>query len=114
MNIETIKILNKINKYSCWIDISDKNISGILDLNEFNSLRVLICNNNQITEIINISSQLTGLNCANNKITNLTNLINSKEIINFKFDDNPLIDFYYPINKPIEKYPKELKNIIFG
>jgi Leucine-rich repeat (LRR) protein len=86
------------------IDLSKKNIKGVLDLKnidnplylsdrellkslKFNNIKKLDkkyyyeieideidCSNNEITEIINIPSSLKYLNCSNNQITSLLNL----------------------------------------
>ena len=56
------------------LNISNKNIKGILDLNKFKYLKELNCSTNEITEIINIPNSLKYLNCSNNKISSLLNL----------------------------------------
>ena len=58
------------------IDLSNKNISGILDLKNYNfiNLKIVLCNNNNIKKLKNIPEQLTKLNCSNNKLTNIDNL----------------------------------------
>jgi Leucine-rich repeat (LRR) protein len=80
--------LSKFPKDIKILNLSNKNIKGILDLSEFESLEELDCSNNKITEIINIPNTLKYLNCENNEITKLNNLPNNLTGINCK--KNPL------------------------
>ena len=64
------------------INLSNKNIEGVLDLIEFKNLEDLDCSNNEITEIINIPDSLTYLDCSSNKIKDLCNLPISYKCIN--------------------------------
>jgi Leucine-rich repeat (LRR) protein len=63
------------------IDISSKNIEGILDFKRFTKLIKLICNNNQIISLDNLSDSLIELYCNNNQITSLDNLRSSLQIL---------------------------------
>ena len=74
MNENTIKLLNNYNKNTEILNISNKNIKGILDLANFKELTELYCYSNEITEIINIPTFLEYLNCSNNKIQKLGNI----------------------------------------
>lgn len=91
------------------LDLSSKNISGILDLREYNEfinykkINSIDCSNNQITEIINIPFLIKYLNCSNNQIISLLNLPN-----NIKYLDLPL----NYIN-PIDKLPNSIEYINF-
>lgn len=81
------------------IDISNKNIKGILDLTRFIKLEELNCAHNQITRIINIPTSLIKLNCEYNCIDcllelpyehkrtyqDLEKLLKSDDIINNKY-----------------------------
>ena len=58
----TQKILNNYDFNARKIDISNKNIKGILDLSKFKKIKILDCSNNKITQIINIPSTLEYLN----------------------------------------------------
>lgn len=67
-------ILNLIQYYNTnykkviQLNISNKNISGVLDLKKYIKLKKLDCSNNQITQIINIPKTLKNLDCSNNLI----------------------------------------------
>ena len=60
------------------LDISNKNIYGILDLSYYPNLKILKCYNNQITEIINFPKNIIKIDCSNNNIHNLDNLLHLK------------------------------------
>ncbi len=57
------------------INISYKNIEGILDFKRFTKLTKLVCNYNEITSLNNLSNSLITLNCSCNKIVSLDNLV---------------------------------------
>lgn len=94
------------------LNISNKNIEGVLDLKNFSNLEELDCSNNKITEIINIPKTLKYLNCENNKITKLNALPDNLTGINCK--KNPLKELYYPFNIKPKKYPSKLTHLKFG
>ena len=52
MDNKTIKLLNKYNPNTKILSISNNNICGILDLDNFNLLEELDCSFNKITQII--------------------------------------------------------------
>lgn len=65
----TIQILSQFPDDSKLIDISNKNIYGILDLQNYQQLNVLICSHNYITQILYVPVNLIKLNCSHNQIT---------------------------------------------
>ena len=68
MNTRTENLLNKYKKKVTELDISNKNICGILDLERFPNLKVLNCSKNKITEITNMPHTLVSINNKNKKI----------------------------------------------
>jgi len=111
MNNDTIKLLDKYDKNIKFLNISNKNIKGILDLKKFKKLNKLYCYSNEITKIINLPENLKCLDCSNNKIQILNN-INFLKNINCK--SNPIKILYYPFNIKPKKYPKTLVKLYFG
>ena len=112
MNNLTKEILSN---YDCkqkikYLDLSNKNISGILDLEKFKYLEELNCSNNKITNILNLSTTIKYINCSHNKIKSLLNLPNSLIGINCKY--NPIEELYYPFTVKPKKYPSRLKKLI--
>ena len=67
-------ILDQFTDDVTEIDISNKNIFGILDFKRFTKLIELNCEYNQITGLDNLPNSLIELCCYDNKITNLDNL----------------------------------------
>ena len=137
-----MKIIKTLKNHKHLIDLSNKNIKGVLDLEnicnplflsnkellkllKYNNIEKLNnkykyvieideidCSNNEITEIINIPYTLKYLNCSYNKITSLLNLPDYMTGLNCK--KNPLKELYYPFYiKPI-KYPSKLIYLKFG
>ena len=96
MNKQITQILNKYDKNTKILDISNKKIIGVLCLYKFPNLEELNCSFNKIIEIINLLYSLKYLNCSNNKIVNLYKLYNDMIGINCK--NNLLTELYYPIN----------------
>ena len=73
--------MNNLNNWKCLeLDISNKDIQGVLDLEPFTKLQKLCCQNNKITEIINIPETLIYLDCSNNKISKLNNSKHSSKL----------------------------------
>jgi hypothetical protein len=107
----TIQILSEINDIKI-LNISNKNIEGILNLEDYINLEELYCSNNEITEIINVSNTLKYLNCENNKITKLNELPDNLTGINCK--KNQLKELYYPFNIKPKKYPSNLTHLTLG
>ena len=81
----TINILNSYPKDILELDISNKNIVGLLDLYDFMALEKLICSHNQITYILNIRKRLKYLDCSFNKISILDPLNDNIEYFNYEF-----------------------------
>ena len=77
MESTTIELLNQYSSNITELNLSSKNISGILDLSKFQDLIKLNCSNNKITNLENLSKKLKSLNFFDNNITNLDNLPNS-------------------------------------
>ena len=83
MNINTVCLLNNYPFDIIKLDISNKQINGILNLDKFSNLTELYCERNQISNLDNLPNSLTKLYCGyNNKITNLDNLPNSLTKLN--------------------------------
>ena len=74
MNTHTANILYWISSTVEEINIQNKNITGILDLEKFTNLKKLICNYNSITNFINLPETLNCIECQQNQITQLDNL----------------------------------------
>ena len=70
MNNITLKILSNYDKNTKILDISNKEIVGILCLKNFKNLEELNCSFNKITEIYYLPTSLKYLDCSNNKIVN--------------------------------------------
>jgi hypothetical protein len=112
MDNKTIKLLSKYDLHKKIINISEKNIQGILDLEKFKQLEELDCSSNEITELINIPNTLKYLNCSSNKIKSLLDLPNDLTGLNCKY--NPLTKLYYPFETKPKKYPTNLTYLEFG
>ncbi len=74
MNVQTINILNQFEPNITRLDICNKDIGGILDLDRFTQLITLYCTLNSINQIINLPSTLITLDCMRNEIKVLDNL----------------------------------------
>lgn len=72
MNLQTIQILNTYSNHITKLDLSNKNIRGILNLKRFTNLTHLNCSFNQINRIIGLSTTIVKIICSNNKIDNLS------------------------------------------
>lgn len=68
MELNLVQILSVYPDDCIRMDISYKNIKGILDLKRFIKLEELNCSHNQITQIINVPESLIKLNCEYNCI----------------------------------------------
>ncbi len=131
MNQKADLIINQCDKELLELDISARNIVGIVDLQKFRNLKKFICSHNEITKIINIPETLVYLDCSYNKIKELSigyylsyldcsnNLITNLTINcvfegYFNISDNPMKKLCYRPRSIPEKYPEMLKDIIFG
>ena len=106
--------MTKPKNYS-KLDLSNRNISGILDLRKYrkyNNLEVLKCSNNLITKIINIPPTLKYLDCSNNLIEEITEI--NHELEYFNFENNPIIKLYYPQKQELKSYPETLMELTFS
>ncbi|CAI2185611.1 5226_t:CDS:2 [Funneliformis geosporum] len=87
LRVKKVKVEQRKNNHKNQVkelDIEKKNLSGILDLSDFTSLKGLYCSYNKLTSL-NVSncSYLTELYCDDNLLTNLTlpnNLTNLKRL----------------------------------
>lgn len=116
MEISTIDLLNKYPNDITELDISKKQINGILDLTKYNNLTKLNCSKNYISQIINIPISLLELNCSNTKITNL----DTQEILSLdnisgahhKFTVSKFIGCNLPNNLVVlDCYCNQIKNL---
>jgi hypothetical protein len=113
MEYHTEQILSKYPKDIKKLDISNKGIKGVLDLNGYHIITELDCSNNEITKIKNIISyEIKFINCSNNKISKLYELPNSLEGINYS--GNPITKMLYPFNVLPQQFPENLKELTFG
>ena len=131
MNKKTKSILDEYNDEITELDVSNKNIKGILNLSKFKKLYKLNCSNNNITKIIVIKN-LTDINCSHNKIVKVSDklffssqnniLTNPIEEIEYPFDINmglfgntvKKIIFNYSFNDQVDNLPNELKILVFS
>lgn len=128
---ESVGIINRCDKELLELDISGRNIVGIVDLQKFTKLKKFICSHNQITKIINTPETLVYLDCSYNKIKEISLSINVRHLdcsnnlitnleVNcvfegyFNISDNPMKKLYYSPKSSPEKYPELLKEITFG
>lgn len=84
----TIIILNNYKKNILQLEISRKNIIGLLDLGKFTKITKLDCSCNLITNLLNLPLTLKELDCSNNKITQLT--LKSYDLIKIYWNLNPM------------------------
>ena len=82
MGNNTVGLLNNYPFDIIKLDLSRKQINGILNLDKFSNLTELDCRENKITKLDNLPNSLTKLDCEKNQITNLDNLPNSLTVLN--------------------------------
>lgn len=80
----TIQILSEYDLNSIYINISNKNINGLLDVGNYQKLVKLDCSNNRITQIMNLPDSLKYFICENNLIQLMDNLPPNLIEINWK------------------------------
>ncbi len=114
MENSTIKLLNSFDESITELDISHKNIKGILDLEKFYYLKKLICSKNQITQITNITNIIKYLDCSYNQIEELTFRILCSDLNYLNCKKNKITKLYYPFDLKPKSYPKTLKELKFG
>ena len=95
MEQSTIKLLESHGKYVFTLDISNKNIEGLLDLEEFENLKKLDCSHNKITEIINLPPSLKYFDCSYNQIDCLSGINSDLEYLNCKKNQLYIRVFYF-------------------
>lgn len=113
MDVKTVSILSNYPNDSTNIDISDKGITGVLDLSGYQKLEVLDCCKNKINKIINVPKSLIRLNCSNNLIQLIDTSGFNRDFKYFNFANNPVVGMYYKLNLKIKKYSKKLKIVLF-
>jgi|SRR3954454_23904495 len=86
------KYLNKEERTKItYLDISNKNLEGELDLKDFKNLKSLHCHSNRLTGLnLNKDSNLEDLGCHFNQLTNIDFLktLNTKKITYLNIGDN--------------------------
>ena len=114
MNTDTILLLDEYDKNIEVLNISNKNIIGILDLDKFKNLKILYCQKNKITELINLPFNLEYLNFSNNEISKLDFMLNNLK--DMEYNKNPLthLTFGDKFNKPITNLPNSITHLILG
>ena len=72
------------------------------DIHKYTNLKVLYCNNNNLTSLDNLLINLIKLDCSHNNLTSLDNLpFNLEELYYY---NNPLIYDFAPTLENIKKY----------
>ena len=94
MNIITIELLNKYDKNTKILEISNKDIIGILCLNDFKKLEELNCSFNEITEIINLPYTLKYLTISSYFNQLFENLPSSITHLTLGYDFNQTINVW--------------------
>ncbi len=100
LNKEANEILNQYPNDITELNISNKNIKGVIDLSKFTHLTKLNCKSNSIKYII-LPNKLIEINCGSNKIKALNNL--PKNLIKLNCESNLI--------KQLDKLPNELKKL---
>jgi hypothetical protein len=135
MENSTSQILSDFDNDIAILDISNKGIKGILNLEKFSQLEELYCSNNEITKIMNIPNTLKIIYNSDDEVNLLDNLSCVDEIEikdnmithlifkeNFNLPINNLPDslthlrfyFHSKFNQPINFLPKNLKLLFLG
>ncbi len=105
----------KSNSSVKHLDISGKDIDGILDLSNYPELEYLDCSYNQITEITNIPYTIKYLDCSHNQIKELSYEYTNHQFLDyFNCSKNPVVMIYYPFDIKPKKYPLTLKHIEYS
>ncbi len=115
MDEHTTNILAQYDKKITKLNISNKNIQGILDLRRFYYLEHVDCSNNKITQLVNLNqglSKLTHLDCSNNLISDLTDIPYTMKSMWYK--SNPIVKLKFVGNFIPKKYPKKLQYLEYG
>jgi len=79
-------------KYVEELEINDENLEGELDLNDFTSLKILRCNNNELTKLdVSNCKEIIEVYCQKNKLKKLL-LPNDSKITRLNINNNLLTD----------------------
>ncbi len=81
MNTETEYLLSTFDFNLTKLNLNESNIKGILDLSKFTQLEELECQQNEITQIINLPGTLKELNCELNNIDSFQNLPQNLQVL---------------------------------
>ena len=96
------KVLRDNIQYESSLNVSSSNISDLTGIEDFEELKYLYCNNNNLTTIdVSKNESLRGLNCANNKISSL-NLEKNDKLYDLHISDNKLTSLNLTKNDSIE------------
>ncbi|WNE41204.1 MAG: hypothetical protein mread185_000661 [Mycoplasmataceae bacterium] len=88
------------------LDISEKSLSGSLDLSDFINLESLDCSNNKITSLsLKGCDKLININCSNNKLTSFDWLTS--------FSGDNLTSFYFRGNQVPSNFQELFENSVF-
>jgi len=127
-------ILDKIEVNVKYINLTNKNLKGILNLNRFKNLKKISCSHNQLTDIdlYDLDWTLKELDCENNLITEFAEIPNTLIKLNIKSNplkklifnpdsnfDSPIetlglsdclthLKFGWKFNHPVDNLPSEL------
>ncbi len=110
MNEHTLNILNLFEKNVTELDISNMQIHGVLDLDEFTKLKKLNCSNNKIIQIINIPKYLDSFDISNNLFEEFA-VVRGTLSLNYK--NNPLKKLIWCLNSYPKIIPNTLTHIFF-
>ncbi len=81
MNPDTEYLLSTFDTNLTKLNLNELNIKGILDLSKFTRLEELECQQNEITQIINLPETLKELNCESNNIDSFQNLPENLQVL---------------------------------
>jgi Leucine-rich repeat (LRR) protein len=111
-NLTELPDLRRFNKLK-ELDIVNNNITGILDItsNVTDNLMRLSCFNNQITEIKNLPSKLERLDCSQNLLSKLDNLPSDLKYLNISFNNFSILPNLPNTLKTLHCHNNQLKNI---
>ncbi len=101
MEKETLELLRQIPYDVETLNLDKKGIVGILDMNKFIKLKILLCSDNKITELVGLSNTIDILGCADNQITKL---ILPEYLTKHKIYNNPVKTFYYSFDEEFSEF----------
>jgi|688.fasta_scaffold83213_5 hypothetical protein len=110
-NIE--EYLNSLPEDIEIIDISNKNLTYIPSLKQFNNLVDLHCYNNKLTKLPELNNSLKALYCAKNQLTQLPELNDKLQVLNCEFNLltqlpklNSSLQYLHAYNNPLSQLPQ--------